>query len=407
MLQSCKRKIWECIGHAERQRYLDKKIKTKGYFVENKENAVSSVRPKELSPVPANASNQEQSMKSSQPKNNPGHANIEFSVNAMKVADLKKQLKARGYDTGGLKKDLRARLLDVMIAELEAEECQILSQSSIKVEPEKPKKPIVSQVTMDEEKTNTCNDLCEKGINHDQNGPSDMVVDELMEQDENNRESISSMQVELNSSEVGRSKEQQKDQAVEPMKIVQPKSPIPESKASSDARAKSTVSENKEMKSVTEKKETEDNITIMKTVISVSSVADNEKPSRLLDAENLKKLQSSTVSESFKLRLDKNESCDAVEDYISPPASEVSSISKSSMVKDMVSKFSGFSSSTHSSTSSGGSALSKSLQLKKDARIAKMNEMRVKVRKINCLYILNVIRKMVDPWPLTCTSLFS
>ena len=61
------------------------------------------------------------------------------------------------------------------------------------------------------------------------------------------------------------------------------------------------------------------------------------------------------------------------------PPSEVSFCSKASghSVKDMVSKFSGFSSGM---SSSSGSALSKGLQAKKEARQAKIAEMRAKVR---------------------------
>lgn len=64
----------------------------------------------------------------------------------------------------------------------------------------------------------------------------------------------------------------------------------------------------------------------------------------------------------------------------SAPPSEVSLSSKASgnSVKDMVSKFSGFSSSL--SSSSGGSALSKGLQAKKEARQAKIAEMRAKAQ---------------------------
>ncbi|KAG7347636.1 inner centromere protein containing ARK binding region [Nitzschia inconspicua] len=127
-IESCKRKIWECIGSVERQRHLEKKQKTqREIVVENKENTTveipnSMTSAKKFDVSPTKPTQQQQSASAHLPKISlSSRSTIEFKVNAMKVAELRKELIDRGYNTGGLKKDLRARLLDAMLVELEAE----------------------------------------------------------------------------------------------------------------------------------------------------------------------------------------------------------------------------------------------------------------------------------------------
>jgi hypothetical protein len=293
-------------------------------------------------------------------KINPSRANIEFQVNAMKVVELRKQLKARGCDTNGLlKKELRTLLVNVMAEDLDGVDCQVFLQSSKLVQPESKKSNRYED--SEQEKISEAKALGENGTYIVQHGFSDMVAEPIDERG-CSRASISSMQVELNTAETDDSNDENTDQVVETTKSVTVKSPVIQSQAqapapnSTEAKSTSTVE-------------------ISKPVSNGSSTDSNNTP-QSLDAAKLEKIQSCTIAESFKFKLEKKDSPRAACKEISPPASEVSSVSKSS-VKDMVSKFSSFSG--QSSTATASSALSKSLQLKKEARMARMAEMREKV----------------------------
>jgi hypothetical protein len=72
-------------------------------------------------------------------KGNANRSNVEFRVNAMKVAQLKKERKSRGLDTNGLKKDLRARLLNAIFQETDMQQNEMTATAINPVKLDSPK----------------------------------------------------------------------------------------------------------------------------------------------------------------------------------------------------------------------------------------------------------------------------
>jgi hypothetical protein len=301
-------------------------------------------------------------------------SDIELKVFVMKVVELKKELKERGCDTAGLKKDLRARLMSVMLEPLDQEEPNKTTGASYS-------DTIIESIMEHKEISDTV-EISKKNIPDSNNEkleheivpppPLDNSSDHIPQEDRR-KESMSSMQVEHHSTGV--------EQVVKTMEIEQEDNELkPEdsmAKCSSgqmhDVSTSSTSNESS--------KRQENSVTAISEEAVFSSLensaSDGPSGCPLAEQEETPEvvaplLKSRTISEIKETSFDN--------DDISAPASEVSCSSKASghSVKDMVSKFSGFSG--HSSSSSGGSALSKGLQAKKEARQAKIAEMRAKVR---------------------------
>jgi SAP domain len=307
-------------------------------------------------------------------KTNSNRSNLEFKVNAMKVADLKRELKQLGFDTGGLKKDLRSRLLQAMIDSGYASEAlAVPAAKSLDIEtsshPVKPSssrafnlvdptdafKPPQSEVKVDS--------FLENGQSSLQSG----VIPPKCQKD-----SISSMQVEHHMTET-----------TTEMSLAHPK----------DANLESDdLKENSPLQIKESKSEFIAQVGLKASNAPTMNVSSHDvsligKQGRVSDVEmppanateparksKIQQIEESLIVQDKKVNEELHD--------ISPPASEASSASSKSsgkMVKDMVSKFSGLTS-LSSTSSSSGSALSKGLQAKKDARLARMAEIREKVR---------------------------
>jgi hypothetical protein len=292
-------------------------------------------------------------------------SDIELKVFVMKVVELKKELKERDCDTAGLKKDLRTRLMSVMLEQLDQAEPSVPSITGTSYS-----NTIVESIVEHKEISATV-EISKNNIpdNNNQKLEDKMVPPPPMDTSSDHipqkcqrKESISSMQVEHHSA------------GVEPVKTMEIEQEDKET--SGQIQNVSTSSICNESSKIPENSVT----TISEeTVLSSHGNFASDGPSGFPPAEQEEipevvapLLKSRTISEINEASFD--------DDDISPPASEVSCSSKASghSVKDMVSKFSGFSS--LSSSSSGGSALSKGLQAKKEARQAKIAEMRAKVR---------------------------
>lgn len=363
-LQSCKRKIWECVDPSERQRYLEKKQRKDQLgkqVVVNKENSL----PHKAAKVETANGNNQENLKSHMKVASSNRSNIEFQVNAMKVTDLKKELKLLGIDAGGLKKDLRSRLLQAMLDTVEAPlERPVSTSQRVEVE---------SSCSVAKPSTGAAFSLGVKADDnpYDQNpkvnvvssvgkAHSSFASDVILKK--NQKDSFSSMQVEHHLAEISGT-------------ILE--APRNHEADSDDAWLEQTRPQSKESKSPNLKVDSDSCIAPTKVASNQNSSSKGRK-ARVSD-EEMTPADRFEQTDKFPLNVEK-----ATADVpdISPPASEASSASSKSsgkMVKDMVSKFSGFTS-LSSTSSSSSSALSKGLQAKKEARLAKMAEIREKVR---------------------------
>jgi hypothetical protein len=371
LFQSCKRKIWECIDPADRQRYLEKKQKKIQFGqVNRKENMLGCI----VAPVEPICEVHREPAKLQMQTTNSNRSNLEFQVNAMKVADLKKELKELGFDTGGLKKDLRSRLLQAKL--------DTVDSSTNRTAPAAPKKDVEHSNFGSKPSTNSPFFPVDSFENNDNDIKRDgtvdvdscnvkvpLVPDVIVEK--SHKDSISSMQVEHHMTEISEvhrpdapqvsnhESESWKDQ--NRLLLKESKSPHPTVELKS-SKAATTIASNNTASLIGKEARVSDE------EMPPANPTDSAK-SQFEQTEAFFSTTVGTVSEDGQ--------------GISRPVSEASSAtSKSSgkMVKDMVSKFSGLTS-ISSTSSSNGSALSKGLQAKKDARLARMAEIREKVRQ--------------------------
>jgi hypothetical protein len=275
----------------------------------------------------------------------------------MKVVELKKELKARGQDTAGLKKDLRNRLINAILKDIQQGKVQAISaQNRLYSASES---VIVEESQEEQEESsdsmNVSKDSREKVDMEEENiSPRQLPIDNgEISQKCQRKESISSMEVEHHSEPVEQAKETLKDNFTNLVSSEQKKEKAQNRPKFVPKKPESSLSAIKEMDVVTSNS-------------SSAQISDGEAKSELTEMK-MKKFS------EMKKESDMSEG-------VSGPPSEVSYSSKTSgnSVKDMVSKFSGFSSGL--SSSNNGSALSKGLQAKKEARQAKIAEMRAKVR---------------------------
>ncbi len=258
----------------------------------------------------------------------------------MKVVQLKKELKQRGQDTSGLKKDLRNRLINVMLEDSQRKEPKTVSvPSKIVEEAEEELKESVKNMD----------------ISKDSKEQNDFVEKNAARQSQR-KESVSSMEVEHHNTS-----------------LEQPKKENFTNTVSSESNKKHVVAQNNPFKNP------EKSLAAIREIGSVSPKKTSAKP-----AHGSNKYQSNSQEEKSELteakikKFSEMKKGNDVREEPSGPPSEVSfsSMASGSSVKDMVSKFSGFSSSLNSGSS--GSALSKGLQAKKEERQRRIAEMRAK-----------------------------
>jgi len=371
-IESCKRKIWECIDSAERKQYFEKKQKKNeeqdGKIESNKENSKNSANnPKQIEE--SNKVIQKAKKNKSQPPLT--RTDIELKVFVMKVVELKKELKARGQDTAGLKKDLRNRLINGILEDYQRKEKETLSAQnklycasySVIVE-ESQEEQKESSDSMDVSK-----DSREKGGTVEENISNRLlpIDNDEISRESQRKESVSSMQVEHHSEAIRQVKETKKGNFTDPV--------------SSDQKNEHEL--NRQQISVPKGalKMPENSLTAIREIDAGSSDSTSAQVSNgsSMYHSNSQEDKSELTELQINFFSDNKKGSDVRGDVSGPP-SEVSCSSKTSgnSVKDMVSKFSGFSSSL--SSSSSGSALSKGLQAKKEARQAKIAEMRAKAQ---------------------------
>jgi SAP domain len=468
-LQSSKRKIWECIDPIERKRYFEKKKSLKMtnnssvVVAGNEENmqqqrlnnnnetkqmigaskAVNAAKSPfkggdaSTSNAPANNNNNSPMKQTKSASSVPKRADIEFKVNAMKVVELKRELKKHGFETSGLKKDLRARLLNLMISNLEKNETQrsqtqqtdnAMSSSSLAKTATSHNKAVGNTLpTMKSE-----NEKVEVDRHRTRNEHDELTTTTLLSKEDKTeptmaeasgltlpssvgankmqgqaRESISSMEVEHHNTTESESVKcdhqslpvaaqmpsQLSSQAAKAVAPPDSSSPTTKNSSSSNPLVSKSDHKSKQMyeSDLAAKEGVQETAAAVPATSSPNAFAINNcsKPqfggiqnigvSSLATSLLKKDCQSQPEPMAVDNVQDKKESLGGSSD-LSPPASEVSACSKSSgkSVKDMVSKFSTFSSmSSNSSTS--GSTLSKGLKAKMDARLARNAEIREKV----------------------------
>ncbi len=322
-------------------------------------------------------------------KLNLSRSNIEFRVNAMKVADLKKGLKARGYDASGLKKDLRARLLDLMLVELDVEGSLDPTSSLPTAKPLQQ-----SPACLDEEIDGRKKSFCDEGsVVHEEKLKNMMEKDSMIKLNEvkkmsiesmhreqeqrpqKTRDSVSSMQVEHHSIAIA----PPRGESTSHVEVVVKTISIPQ--ADSTTALTSGVPTSMVPKRVVS---TDIDTTGHSSPLREKSCGSSPPAfTNVKEIENMKEAKRDhPLVEKFEMGLVKvrkdEGAVESIPEEISPPVSEVSSTSKASgkIVKDMISKFSGFSS--LSSTISNSSSVSKDMKAIKDARMARIHEMREK-----------------------------
>lgn len=349
-IESCKRKIWECVNPAERQQYLEKKQKkteVQDEKIQNdKENSSSSANSKRVSASgevekTIKVVQKPQEAKAQAPAT---RTDIELKVFVMKVVELKKELKSRGEDTGGLKKDLRARLVSVMLEQSEQQQAQAVDKQNVIPAPDT---AVELNVEPNENSTSMEVSKMSEDEKLEEATPTSPPKNKLsIKPQEERKKSGTSMRVEQQVQEVEMKNE--------------PNDVNGESFTKLPASVKKSV------------KKPESSLTAINELVPTSSSMNSLPVSKKSD-------EKSPLTETNVKEFSESHKTNDLRDDVSGPASEASfsSMASGTSVKDMVSKFSGFSSTL---PTSNGSALSKGLQAKKEAREARIAEMRAKAQ---------------------------
>lgn len=364
-IESCKRKIWECIDPAERRQYLEKKQKKneksedKIYSnTENSKNSSGNITSNLERPTFVAANSQKMNNKPPLTR-----TDVELKVFVLKVVELKKELKARGKDTSGLKKDLRNRLINTMLEDMQREQLQYTSTQNklhlttviVEESPEEQKESSdYKDVSKDSKEKDDIKEQKALPLSH----PS---AHEESSQESQRKESMSSMQVEHHS-EIAEQASKRKNEKFTDFVPSEQKQERKQSIPTSINHGSFKKHEGS-LAAIREKQVLSSNI----------SAGPNKSHSQNNEVKcELTEIKINSLPQDQK-------EYDAKEN-VTRSLSEVSCSSKMSgnSVKDIVSKFSGFSSSI--SSSNNGSALSKGLQAKKEARQAKIAEMRAKAQ---------------------------
>ena len=391
-LQSCKRKILLCTGHEVMLRLAKKTkkpasddhvvITKKSSAPANKEN--SEPTNKENSAPNRKVLTAVQPSPYKSPKKN--NSNIEFKVNSMKVAELRDELKERGLPAVGKKLELRSRLLQRLLEESDEQQRPPSSESK-------------KWQNVDLASPQRCEHQAAIPSNQKENVTDSDVTDEATK-NQTHMTNAESMPNECNAETETQAKEDIKiidlpqEVNLRPSAECTEKENRHEPPVVSDASDLPTAELNSIRDEAVGAMEYWKQLTKCTPGTMNGSHADqtNEKDGDTLAMSNRSPFRG-IVKNAFKV-FSNNPSKDLpvigcnnsndeamTNEDVSPPCSEVSTGSKISGVKvrDLVSKIS---SSSSYQTSIGpnpaavGSALSKSVQAKKEARMAKVEEAR-------------------------------
>jgi hypothetical protein len=336
--KACKKKIWYCVQQdASSRNFPCPEVVT----------AVDAGKPAAVgSPT-----------KSSQHR-----GNAELHVYALKVVELKQKLKSRGLETNGLKKDLRTRLLDAMLedtgdhdeTENEAEQNigspdKSASETTGSDDPEVPDKS-----------ASETNGIDDPEVPLPTSDGKTQYLDKGQMKETSNLDDSSKK---VGDSSCGR----EQDMGADPGQSTIPDSDCSVGKSSQTSR---DYWMNKVKPSPAPKQDNE-------SKDDDQSHSTSRSPLRGLVKQAFKVFGTHGHSKSQPPPPDQ---LDDPTDDISPPSSEASNCSKISgtKVRELVSKIAN--NSNYQTTQNGGSALSKNLQAKKEARLARMAEIREKVR---------------------------
>eukprot|EP00980_Cylindrotheca_fusiformis_P010430 scaffold2315_cov113-Cylindrotheca_fusiformis.AAC.23 len=407
-IEACKKLIWQCVGGQEIHKGKDWQC-VGGQEIHKGKDGETPGTAEILVPPKVNEVNS--SVHLSQKQSNPNRVNIEFRINAMKVAELKQELRDRDLDTNGLKKQLQARLLQAMFDELDT---KMEPKLDSKVDP-KNDEPSEAFKDQPSEEVNPAPKMAEA------KNPSEEVVaasqDNCSEKDENNDAQMNDI-LETNE-DVG------KKSALNPIKTVvspnfQHQSPVNRTESSSGKKSPQPGSESPiplerpTTAASSPKKQVGQGSTNIKQywkkfskpaqVVGTSSspvkehgftktttkqkkspirmVVKNVQVAHAAPSEIEVSQQDLTISQT-KSDLSEDDFDRPVSDFSA--ASDSASLSKTGSVRDIVSKIQSSATLTATNNSSGGgntSALSKNLQAKKEARLARMAEIREKSKPV-------------------------
>jgi hypothetical protein len=358
--------IWQCVGGQETR------------HEETKDRAETSIAEKtnEMS----NSAHQSLMI------SHPSRVNIEFRVNAMKVVELRKELRARDIDTNGLKKQLQARLGQAMFDEMDTQQNEA---------PVPPKVESVKHAP-----------AAKRGeapiVQKDGNNDAQMIDVNEVKVDEKTvvpQQITTVTQPKPIEPPVEKSASKRDEPAVE-KPLVQPESPSPmpvEKPVVVGAPPKQQMDQGSTTikqywKSFSKPAQATAASPMKVPALTNSTTKKNKSPIRMVvkNAPKTCTAPSEIDISSHDLMITQSKS-DLSEDDFERPVSDFSAasgsaaMSKSGSVRDLVSKIQNCNTFTSTTSTTGGgstSALSKNLQAKKEARLARMAEIRGKVRPL-------------------------
>lgn len=307
-MQNCRRKIWECVGEAEISQPQAKRVKSETI------SEVEDDKPKDTN-THATIITTSQSQPSVGVNKGVNRADIEFKINAMKVVEMRDECRRLGLDNKGVKKVLRARLLEHMLSDDGSEgEDMVIEQN------------------MEDSKQAT--NATEQAVEN-QNIPEETKVTNEQTAPET-RMSCDSIKVDHHEPTVAIADEVEQKPSADPKKD----KPVPETKEKQGSiKSKSPIK------------------TQLQLAQKGSVQAEYYKDS--IPEDDISPPSSEVTTSSV--------------------ASKISGTKVREIVSKLSSNKSQYSSATPSSSASSGSALLKSVQAKKEARMARMAEIREKV----------------------------
>jgi hypothetical protein len=366
--------IWQCVGGQETRNE------------ETKERAETSIAEK--------TNEMKNSAHQSQMISHPSRVNIEFRVNAMKVVELKKELRARDIDTNGLKKQLQGRLRQAMFDEMDTQQNEAPVPPKVESVKHAPAAKIV------EAKRSEAPTVQKTENEKDENNDAQMIDVNEVKVDEKSvapQQITSVSQPKQIEPPVGKSASRRDEPAVE-KPLVQPESPSPmpvEKPIVVGAPPKQPMDQGSTTikqywKSFSKPAQATAASPMKVPALANSTTKKNKSPIRMVVKNTQKTCTAPSEIDisSHDLMITQSKS-DLSEDDFERPVSDFSaasgsaSMSKSGSVRDLVSKIQKCNTFTSTTSTTGGgstSALSKNLQAKKEARLARMAEIRGKVR---------------------------
>lgn len=341
------------------------------------ETSAPATQANPTSAIKARSTSSRPAYEESPKKTNPSKAEIEFRINALKVVELKKELKARGLDANGLKRQLRARLLDAMLEDCESnakpEMSPLPEEANEDMKTESPKPPKVSEDEPGRQSSNPSGKVCELPEN-----PMDISPIPVMTKStsSDNDENMADPPIERKNSVV-----QQQPQPVPPAACT----PGQNDRLSADRPKAESQPESVSAKQYWKNLASAERVKPSHPVVVQPVPGSATKLSPLGAAKNAS-FSAADMPQAPDLteeeNVEENVEPSPEEEAPAPTPSEPATGHKKtgSRVRDLVSKISGSATQNTAPATGSSSALSKTVQAKKDARLARMAEMRVKVR---------------------------